>query len=79
MTEAGREVRRASVLRVPGVACATVCWPPMRSDGQINSASILEFQEWSFDRGLLDAIVPVQDYWAPIFMEHARRVVGSAR
>jgi NitT/TauT family transport system substrate-binding protein len=30
-----------------------VCWPTIRSDGAIHTASILDFQRWAIERGLL--------------------------
>lgn len=56
---------------------ARACWPPMRHDGLINDQSIEEFQTWALEHGSLDAVIPVEDYWDPRFIEHARRVLDA--
>ena len=47
------------------------CWPLIRSDGHINIQSILEFQTWADEKGLLDGIVTVEQFWDPSFIEYA--------
>ncbi len=35
-------------------AVRTACWPAIRGDARLNVASMLEFQDWAFRRGLLE-------------------------
>ena len=54
-----------------------VCWPAMGTDGQISAESVLEFQQWAFERGELDAVVPVEEFWDPRFIEAGARILGG--
>jgi NitT/TauT family transport system substrate-binding protein len=54
-----------------------VCWPSMGTDGQVGLPGLLEFQEWAFERGELDAVMPTEDFWEPRFVEHAARVLNG--
>ena len=47
------------------------CWPSVNSDGTINTKTVLEFQEWAFEKGLIDNIVPIEQFWDPSFIEYA--------
>ena len=47
------------------------CWPLIRSDARINPQSILEFQTWADEKGLLDGLVTVEQFWDPSFIEYA--------
>jgi NitT/TauT family transport system substrate-binding protein len=51
------------------------CWPPIRSDGRINLDSVLDFQRWGLEKGLLDKQVPIEQFWNPSFVEHACQVL----
>lgn len=39
-----------------------VCWPAVREDGAVDTVGLRAFQEWGLERGLLDEIVPADDY-----------------
>jgi NitT/TauT family transport system substrate-binding protein len=52
-----------------------VCWPSMGTDGQVGLESLIEFQEWAFERGELDAVVPVDEFWDPSFVNRAAEVL----
>jgi len=57
-----------------------ICWTWIDRDGRINSENVLDFQRWAVRRGLLDAVVPVEAFWDPAFLDAARRILGpSAR
>jgi NitT/TauT family transport system substrate-binding protein len=47
------------------------CWPAIRADGRINCESVLDFQRWAIERGLLDDLVTKEQFWDPHFVEHA--------
>jgi NitT/TauT family transport system substrate-binding protein len=49
------------------------CWPPIQSDGQIQLESILEFQNWSLQKGLLDSIIPIEQFWDDRFIRFAHQ------
>lgn len=48
-----------------------LCWPPFLESGQINVESVLQFQEWGLDRGLLDGLVSEEDFWDGTFIDKA--------
>ena len=52
-----------------------ICWPRMREDGLIDTTSLRDFQEWARSRGDLDAVLPVERYWDPRFVERASRAI----
>ncbi len=55
-----------------------VCWPTMSTDGSVNIASLMEFQEWALARGELDAIIEPGQFWDGRFVDHANRVLGAS-
>ena len=52
------------------------CWPPIRDDGQIDIDSVLKFQSWSLNKGLLDSIVPATQFWDDRFIKSANEILG---
>jgi ABC-type nitrate/sulfonate/bicarbonate transport system substrate-binding protein len=54
-----------------------ICWPRMREDGMVDTTSLLDFQAWSHNRGEVDAIVPVERFWDPRFVNFANRALGT--
>ncbi len=49
----------------------TLCWQPMRSDGMINTQTIVDFQNWAVAKGYLTQTLPVDAFWNPSFVEFA--------
>jgi NitT/TauT family transport system substrate-binding protein len=45
------------------------CWPPMHADGIITTDTIDAYQAWVLSNGLIENILPVSEYWDPIFVE----------
>jgi NitT/TauT family transport system substrate-binding protein len=54
-----------------------LCWPTFRNDLLINTQSVLDFQDWAIEKGLLDTKVTVEQFWDPSFAEYALSVVGE--
>ena len=54
-----------------------VCWPTFRSDGRINTQSILDFQEWAGEKGFLDDKVTVEQFWDSSFVEYANEILDT--
>jgi NitT/TauT family transport system substrate-binding protein len=48
------------------------CWPPMHADGMINISSVEEFQNWGFAQGLINQVIPTNEYWDPSFVNQAK-------
>ena len=53
-------------------------WPSIRNDGQINLESVLAFQEWAVEEGLIEAPLRPESFWNPRFIERAGAVLGKA-
>lgn len=53
-----------------------VCWPTFRSDGYINTQSILDFQNWSFEKGYLENKIRVEQFWDPEFVKNANEALN---
>lgn len=54
------------------------CWPALDSKGQIDVNSVLDFQKWAMEKGLLDRLIKENQFWDPSFVEHANQVLGKA-
>jgi ABC-type nitrate/sulfonate/bicarbonate transport system substrate-binding protein len=54
------------------------CWAHFAKGARINTDSVIAFQEYLFDRGLIDAVVPVDVFYDPTYTDHAVSVVGTA-
>ena len=53
------------------------CWPSFRDDGKINVQSVLDFQAWAVEKGLLDSPATEEQFWDPSFVEYANQVLGT--
>jgi len=54
-----------------------VCWPTFRTDGYINTDSILDFQEWATEKGYLESKIQVEQFWDPEFVERANEALNE--
>lgn len=54
-----------------------MCWSQMRNDGEVNVASLRDFQNWAVERKLLDRALTEQELFDPVFVRHAVQVLGS--
>jgi len=52
------------------------CWPSVRGDGQIDRASLADFQRWGLRRGFLDRELAPREYWDSTFIDSAGRARG---
>ena len=46
-----------------------VCWPSYHIDGSINVDSVLEFQEWLVNEGVVDEVMTAEQFWDPSYIE----------
>ena len=46
-------------------------WPAMREDGRIDVDSVLDYQAWAIEGGLMDKVVPAEEFWDPGYVERA--------
>lgn len=77
----GKSERNLGILmkytNLEGEFLMKVCWPSIRSDGNINVKSVLDFQDWSIKKGLLDKPATENQFWDPSFVEYANKVLSS--
>ncbi len=52
-----------------------VGWSTFRKGGNINAESLVDFQNWAVERGLLDAAVGPQRFWEPRFVDRANQML----
>jgi NitT/TauT family transport system substrate-binding protein len=54
-----------------------VCWPAMRTNGQIHIDSLMDYQAWALKKGLLDKMVSPNQFWDPSYIEYANKVLNK--
>ena len=53
-------------------------WPPMYTDGGIDTQDVLDFQDWAYDSGLVDKKVPIAQLVDTSLVDYANDVLGPA-
>jgi NitT/TauT family transport system substrate-binding protein len=53
------------------------CWPPLRNDGQLNAQSVLDFEAWALEKGLLDSMITADQFWDASFVENANQALET--
>jgi NitT/TauT family transport system substrate-binding protein len=53
------------------------CWPAIRINGSINSASVLDFQAWAARSGLVEDPITIIQSWDSSFVDYASELLGS--
>lgn len=56
-----------------------LCWPTIRSDGEIYTQSVLDLQKWFHAQGLIDRIVSVEEFWDPRYTDYANNLLGKTQ
>jgi NitT/TauT family transport system substrate-binding protein len=56
-----------------------MCWPTLRSDGELNVQGVLDFQTWAVEVGYLDEVVPAEQFWDGNFVAHAKRFLDAGQ
>ena len=55
----------------------SACWVSINNDGQINTSKINDFQNWAFDKKLIDSILLEEQVWDSSFIEYAMEELGK--
>ncbi|MSP13313.1 MAG: hypothetical protein EXR62_10205 [Chloroflexi bacterium] len=53
------------------------CWQPFRNDGQVNTDSVMDFQNWAVKEKQLDKPATVDQFWDPSYINYANQVLGK--
>ena len=51
------------------------CWPPITNDGQMDLGSLIDFQTWANEKGLLDTIATEDQFWDSRFLDYANDIL----
>ncbi|MBC7814180.1 MAG: ABC transporter substrate-binding protein [Burkholderiales bacterium] len=61
----------APILEQEPESLAEGCWISMRHDGEVYIDPVIEYQQWSYEQGEVDAIVPVEEFYDPTYIQAA--------
>jgi len=79
---AGKTDRNIAILakeiKLDPALLKAMCWPTLRDDGSINTASVQDFQSWSIAGKLIDEPVPEATYWDGSFIAYANKQLGAS-
>ncbi|MSP13126.1 MAG: hypothetical protein EXR62_09225 [Chloroflexi bacterium] len=53
------------------------CWQPFRDDGQVNTDSVMDFQNWAVKEKQLDKQATLEQFWDPAYINYARQVLSK--
>jgi NitT/TauT family transport system substrate-binding protein len=54
-----------------------MCWPALRADGTLNVQSVVDFQTWSVNRGVMARALSVEQFWDPSFVRYANQRLAA--
>lgn len=61
--------------RIPAADLATMCWPTYSADGEVDRATLDDFQAWALGEGLIDTVLPLEAIFDAEFL---RLAAGAA-
>ncbi len=47
------------------------CWTSFKTDGTIDSGTMQAFQKWAFEKGYVDSLLELDQYYEPVFVNEA--------
>jgi len=53
------------------------CWGVHKPDGTVNIESMMAYQEWALNEGIVDGVVQPEDFWDSSFIEYANEALGT--
>lgn len=62
--------------KLPPELLQKMCWPSLHSDGTINTASVMDFQKWAVDKGLVATPATEAQLFDTGFAERASQTLG---
>jgi NitT/TauT family transport system substrate-binding protein len=54
-----------------------ICWPALRADGRVNMDSVLDFQDWAVEKGIVDEALSAEQIYNDSFIEAANAALGN--
>lgn len=56
-----------------------MCWPALRTSGELNVQAVLDFQDWAVEAGHLDNAITAEQFYDASFVAQANSVLDSAQ
>ncbi len=69
----------AKYTKVDRAILKQACWQYIAEDGQIDTDSIVRFEDWAVQKKLMDSAATVDQFWDPSFSEYANQVLSSGK
>jgi NitT/TauT family transport system substrate-binding protein len=64
----------AKYIRLDKATISSMCWPALRGSGDLNVASVVDWQSWAVGKGLMASSVPEAQFWKPSFVQAANQM-----
>jgi NitT/TauT family transport system substrate-binding protein len=64
-------------LELDAATLERACWTSIRNDGMVETEAMQGFQQWGFDKGLIDRVLDPTEYWDPSFVNDAGAVPAA--
>jgi NitT/TauT family transport system substrate-binding protein len=64
--------------KLPKDLLQRICWPDMRTDGEVNLQTVMAYQNWAVGMGLLEKAAPEDAIWDPRFMDFANKKLPAS-
>lgn len=64
--------------KLPAELLQKMCWPSLHPDGAINTESVMDFQKWAVEKGLVATPATAEQLFDTSFAQHASQELGPA-
>jgi NitT/TauT family transport system substrate-binding protein len=54
-----------------------ICWPAVRADGRVDMESVLDFQDWAVEKGIMEAPLTAEQIYDSSYIEAANAAIGN--
>lgn len=68
----------AKHIRLDKATIGGMCWPALRDSGDLNVASVMDWQAWAVTKGLMPNAVPESQFWNPTFVQAANQMLSTS-
>lgn len=65
--------------KLPTALVQEMCWPSLRSDGTVNTDSVLDFQQWAVSKGIIKTPATAAQLFDPSFAQYAGQKLGPVK
>jgi NitT/TauT family transport system substrate-binding protein len=79
----GKTDRNVEILskytKLPAELLQKMCWPALHPDGTMNLESVMDFQTWAVEKGLVQTAATEEQLFDTTFIEYASQELGPAK